>query len=465
MADDHTFAYHKLIDTPKICTEVHPLLCFEYLIHGYIRFNKTKNSKFPSDILSIIEYFYPGYCIYYKPSNDEYDEESDDEFEILHEVSSVCDDLDHLHLPVNCGHSPIELKTLTNKFYSYQIEDDKFYRLDFKTPSNDFIIDKQQHSRIIDNQNQTVGVMVDDWWCISLDKPNDKRIQLSDRNIWKIRKRIHTGHGDLLLTTDGTLYYQHSSGRKGDYHCIPDFDTKMIDIISSHDGGHDGNSALLIDEHHNLWVYGSKSYGMLGIGSEDIWDGAVMDKPVRNVFFDDKKIEKIYCNENRSCVISENGDCYLFGHNLYGQCGNGDTRIEMDFAIEEDEDLEYLFYSKGVSFDDFMVCEPYLLQTKCPQLKIKQAALGKYHTFVLNEDGNIYGFGYNKNKDIIDNELPIILVPTLINRESIGIKDKRERIVKISADRQGGLFIITSRCFSKDVCKRLNPRKRKRDFD
>ena len=90
---------------------------------------------------------------------------------------------------------------------------------------------------------------------------------------------------------------------------FPDFNVRIIDITSICTTGGYHESALLSDEHHNLWIL---------IGADNVWDGQIKDKSLRKTFFDDKKVIEIHCKGSRSCVVLENGDCYLFGNNVYG---------------------------------------------------------------------------------------------------------------------------------------------------
>ena len=442
------YASFEKIDAVQKWKSNHPLNCFEHLVHGYVRINKARDPKFPTSVLGIIEYFYPGYCIYHKSSH-----HSDDtnEFEILSDISSVCDDPNNIYGPLN-GNWGFHLKTLTNKIYARSRRGEiEFKAINLITPSNDLILHKTRRMIIImDKQNKTCGIIPSGVpWCVPLktlrtmqdstDKHNLP--EFSNRNIYKIRKIADCGRDlDLLLMDDGSLWYKRNEQKE--YQLFPDFDVNIIEMVCGTYG-----STLLLDDNHNLWVYGEAQCGILGIDMEcdDISNRQIINKPIRNRFFDDKKVSKIYVSETHSCVILENGDCYFMGANVYGQCGNDDREnIKMEFA---DDTFDFQI----ADLDHLMISKPYLFQTKYPHLKIKQAALGKNHTILLTEDNEIYGFGYNKNNEIMDHKLPIIITPSLIDPKTIGLQMSNERIFKIFIDGPYDEFtIITSKCFSKE---------------
>lgn len=312
-------AFYNKVSTADVYPQKHPLTWFEYLIHGYIRLNQAKHkiTKISTDILAIIEYFYPGYCIYQKP----WDLKPNHTFKILHTISSLCDNPNYLYLPYNILDS-FEIISLGNTLYTFQSKNQELHILDLKVPSNDLICYKTSNKWIIDNQHQTVGCVISDWCTVGGDSRH-KHINIPGKSTWKIKKMLHTRCCEnLLLTEDGTLYKARGNNHKV-YDPFPDFDLKVIHIVNDNYGS-DNDSVLLIDENYNLWVMGSKQNGVLGL-ADDVKDirqgtfGEIKDKPVKNPFFDDKKVMKVYCRQQRSCVILENGDCYLFGRNLFAQ--------------------------------------------------------------------------------------------------------------------------------------------------
>ena len=86
--------------------------------------------------------------------------------------------------------------------------------------------------------------------------------------------------------------------------------------------------------------------------------------------FDSLNIKKLFVGLRHSAAISENGELFTFGSGNWGALGHGG---EADVSVNEPKRVE-TFVSKGK--------------------KVKDVALGEYHTLVLSEEGDVYTFGY-----------------------------------------------------------------------
>eukprot|EP01084_Bolivina_argentea_P184933 318940_1 len=98
----------------------------------------------------------------------------------------------------------------------------------------------------------------------------------------------------------------------------------------------------------------------------------MFDIPVINDFFDDLniKIIKIYAGQHHSLCISDTGNAYTFGHNYFGNLGNGNIS---DYGV-----------SHSI---------PYEINNKFGF--IVDGSCGKNHTLLLNNNNEIICFGNN----------------------------------------------------------------------
>lgn len=86
--------------------------------------------------------------------------------------------------------------------------------------------------------------------------------------------------------------------------------------------------------------------------------------------FEGLNVQKIYVGLRHSAAITEDGSLYTFGSGNWGVLGHGN---EKDVRFDQPKPVDY-FVKKGI--------------------KIKDVALGEYHTAALTDDGNLYTWGY-----------------------------------------------------------------------
>ena len=97
---------------------------------------------------------------------------------------------------------------------------------------------------------------------------------------------------------------------------------------------------------------------------------SLTNQPYRVRFFDDKPLKYIYCGIRHSGALTENGELYMFGSNVYGNLGVGNNK---DYSYLEPQLVKY-FVDKNI--------------------KIKKFACSDNNTIALSEDGDVYTFGY-----------------------------------------------------------------------
>ena len=120
------------------------------------------------------------------------------------------------------------------------------------------------------------------------------------------------------------------------------------------------NHSLILENDGTLWGCGHNGYGQLGLG----------DKTNRTTFTqittNTNDIKEIYCGENHAFILENDGTLWGSGCNDNGQLGLGDTTNRTTFT------------QVTTNTDD-----------------IKQVYCGGSNTFILKNDGTLWGCGYN----------------------------------------------------------------------
>lgn len=97
---------------------------------------------------------------------------------------------------------------------------------------------------------------------------------------------------------------------------------------------------------------------------------SLSNEPTRVKFFDDKPLKYVYCGIRHSGALTENGELYMFGTNVYGGLGIGNNK---DYSYFEPQLVNY-FLDK--------------------EIKIKKFACSDHNTIALSEDGDVFTWGY-----------------------------------------------------------------------
>ncbi len=125
--------------------------------------------------------------------------------------------------------------------------------------------------------------------------------------------------------------------------------------------GDDFNIALT--NQHRIFSFGKKEDGQLGI-SNDSKEDIIYDITGRFVFQDGDYLIDVKCGASHAIALSKNGYVYIWGSNKFGQLGIKDT-IMLDVPTR----LESI------------------------QESVIQVACGRYTSYVLTNQAQLYGFG------------------------------------------------------------------------
>ena len=121
--------------------------------------------------------------------------------------------------------------------------------------------------------------------------------------------------------------------------------------------------SLILKNDGTLWGCGyNRDYGQLGLG----------DNTDRNTFtqitINTNNIKSVYCGGDHTLILKNDGTLWSCGRNNYGQLGLGDTGGRATFT-----------------------------QVTANADNIKKVYCGREHTFILKNDGTLWGCGYNGN--------------------------------------------------------------------
>ena len=122
------------------------------------------------------------------------------------------------------------------------------------------------------------------------------------------------------------------------------------------------NHSLILKNDGTLWSTGYNGYGQLGLG--DYTNRTTFTQITTNA--DD--VKSVYCGGYHTLILKNDGTLWGCGYNANGQLGLGDTNYRN------------IFTEIITNTDD-----------------IKSVCCGGDHTFILKNDGTLWGTGYNAN--------------------------------------------------------------------
>lgn len=179
------------------------------------------------------------------------------------------------------------------------------------------------------------------------------------------------GHGQLGI---GKRYRIKSSdsdymGYAGGIIRVPYFSTNNIDVVSISASYH---TYFALDSEGNVYGWGYNVHNQLAMAGYDLETGYGRNSPHKIEGL--PKIVKIrannaYLDRGICMALDEDGDLWIWGHNYYGQHGNGTSTDTAAYRMIPHKAI----FPEGVEIVDFHG--------------------GDYHNVVLDSDGNIWTWG------------------------------------------------------------------------
>lgn len=166
----------------------------------------------------------------------------------------------------------------------------------------------------------------------------------------------------------------------------------IIDIISYE------KHCILISNKNNIYSFGINMFYQCGLPNTN--DILYIKYPLKIDTLSTPMIQvkSIECGINYSCILTKNGVIYTFGSNKFGELGLGN-----EINYKQIPTYVTFYNNKNISIE-------------IDSIKI---FCGAKHTLIMDTNNNIWGFGYNKYKQISDNENEIIWLPKKLSYKNI----------------------------------------------
>lgn len=219
---------------------------------------------------------------------------------------------------------------------------------------------------------------------------NDKIILVLDDSGQLFKTPIdHLGHFELLpkFTSGDDKIRFISCGSKlnvaytdsGMLYSIPEkVPFSNPDIVAMQTGQ---EHCILLDKLGNVYTFGRGSRGQLGHGQLDDESSPRLVEAVAGI-----KIVEIAAGGWHSAAVSQDGDLYTWGWNGNGQLGLSTSSREQEKTV-------------GI------MATPHITDIQdCPENNIIKLSCGTKHTIVLLDNNGLYGCGWNKYKQLKNEE-------------------------------------------------------------
>ena len=170
---------------------------------------------------------------------------------------------------------------------------------------------------------------------------------------------------------------------------------------------------IILKNNGTLWGCGNNKYGKLGLG-QNITDKTTFTQIITNV----NNIKSVYCSYNHTFILKNDGTLWGCGDNQYGQLGLGDTTNRYTFTqiTANTNDIKSIYCGQNhtiilkndgtlwgcgqngvgqLGFEDIKN-KTLFTQITTNVDNIESVHCGANHTFILKNNGTLWGCGYNK---------------------------------------------------------------------
>ena len=176
------------------------------------------------------------------------------------------------------------------------------------------------------------------------------------------------------------------------------------------------NYTVILKNDGSVWACGDNSDGQLGLG--DAVNRNTFTKVNKNINND---VKQIACGGHQTFILKTDGSIWSCGFNANGQLGLGDTATRKEFTkvttnINNDVkqitcgyDHTFILKNDGsvwacgdnsdgqLGLNNNATRNTFTKVTTNINNDVKQVVCGGYHTFILKNNGSLWGCGYNNN--------------------------------------------------------------------
>ena len=271
--------------------------------------------------------------------------------------------------------------------------------------SSDNILPIQNIDDILVGENYSI-ILTEKGNAISFGKNTNGELGLSHKKeitnaqlISKFKNKVKiiktTGNTNLLLTKNNELFIWSLSKKISLQKPTMVYLPKRIQIESISTGK---NFAILLTNNGICYGCGSNELGELGMIHTKY---CVTPEEITELMKYNERIIQVRCGYKHTICLSENGKCYTWGNNTYGQLGHNNNGI--------------------------IVPSPIFIEEKKEKVRIIQVAAGFRASFFLSYNRNVYYCGMLNNKTI--SKIPVKF--NLIEKNSDISNEKEFSIVRI----------------------------------
>ena len=271
--------------------------------------------------------------------------------------------------------------------------------------SSDNILPIQNIDDILVGENYSI-ILTEKGNAISFGKNTNGELGLSHKKeitnaqlISKFKNKVKiiktTGNTNLLLTKNNELFIWSLSKKISLQKPTMVYLPKRIQIESISTGK---NFAILLTNNGICYGCGSNELGELGMIHTKY---CVTPEEITELMKYNERIIQVRCGYKHTICLSENGKCYAWGNNTYGQLGHNNNGI--------------------------IVPSPIFIEEKKEKVRIIQVAAGFRASFFLSYNRNVYYCGMLNNKTI--SKIPVKF--NLIEKNSDISNEKEFSIVRI----------------------------------
>jgi regulator of chromosome condensation len=178
--------------------------------------------------------------------------------------------------------------------------------------------------------------------------------------------------------------------------------------------------SFITDRDGHVWAWGLNSYGECAIQGEVGADSAAIMKPTKVEALDDYKVTAVVGGAHHSLALTENKECLTWGRIDGFQTGHQVDTIKADKCIQDEREVNKI------------LIKPLAL----PDIKATYGAIGSDHSFIINEEGKPFSWGFSINYQTGQGTTEDIEVPTLIDNTAI----RGKKVIWAGAGGQYGIL-------------------------